>query len=107
MTVLWVVAGLCFAGGAVATARWLPELREGPAGFAAMFVISGLSGAALASVGIHIDLIVRTLEREGEPGIFRVSFVGDELTSLLLDSGVLAALALIVYFGAPKPPPTA
>jgi hypothetical protein len=103
MTVLWIVAGACFAGGAAATGQWLPELQRGAVGFAAMFVISGLAGAALATVGVRIDLIVRALEKRSELGYLRASFVGSELTLLLLDSGVLAALALIVYFMAPKP----
>ena len=103
MTGLWFVTGVCFAAGAVATGQWLPELRRGPVGFAAMLVICGLAGAALASVGIHVDLIVRLLEKGGEGAFFQVSLIGSELTSLLLDSGVLAALALIAYFMAPKP----
>jgi hypothetical protein len=103
MTGLWFVTGVSFAVGAVATGQWLPELRRGPVGFAAIFVICGLAGAALASVGIHVDLIIRALDKGGEGAYFQVSLIGEELTGLLLDSGVLAALALIAYFMAPKP----
>lgn len=106
MAVLWVVTGVCFVAGAVATGRWIPELREGLVGFVAILVICGLSGAALAAIGIHVDLIVRTLQAGGDLGAneYRVLAVGRELTSLLLDSGVLAGLAAIAYVIAPKPP---
>jgi hypothetical protein len=109
MPALWVVTGICFLVGAIATSRWLPELREGTGGLVALFVICGLSGAALAAAGLHIDLIVRTLESGGELGAkeYQVFAVARELTSLLLDSGVLVGLAVIAYLLAPKPRPTA
>jgi hypothetical protein len=52
-------------------------------------------------------VIVRTLERGGEPSELRPVEVGGELTSLLFESGILAALALLAYLVAPKPQPAA
>jgi hypothetical protein len=101
MAGLWIVAGVCFFAGSLATNRLLPEFAEGPVGFVALALICGLGGAAIAELGVHIDGIVRILEGPG--GNDRTTFVGAELESMLSTSGLLAGLAMIVLILAPKP----
>ena len=103
MVVLIIVAVVCFSAGAVASARWLPALAEGPVGTIAFFVVCGLSGAALATVGIHFDGLARELERTGlDSSTLETSIVADRLIGAFFDGGALGALALIAYLIAPK-----
>jgi len=106
MVVLIVVTVACFGAGVVAVSRYLPELADGPAGTLAFFVICGLSGAAVGLVGLHVYLTIRQLE-ETSRGQFSELVVADGLTSILLDSGTVAGLALIAYLLAPRQPSAA
>jgi len=103
VVILVVVAVVSFTAGAVAAARWLPELAEGPVGSFVFFVVCGLLGASVALISISIDTTIRNLEERGSPGDIRVFIVSNGLTVILRDAGTLAALALIAYLLAPKP----
>jgi len=109
MVVLAIVAVACFIAGMWAATTWLPPLADGPVGTLVYFVVCGLSGAVLASVGIHVWQIVHRIEITPEHlhGILaglsaRAEIVANVLTGLLWESGSLAALALIAYLLAPK-----
>jgi hypothetical protein len=106
MVVLIVVAVSCFAAGSYAAARWLPALADGTVGAIAFFVVCGLAGVAVALIGVNVDSIVRQLEETGlrRSGEFEVLVVSSGLVSILRDSGTVAALALVAYLLAPKPP---
>jgi hypothetical protein len=104
MTVLIIVAVVCFVAGTYASSRWLPELAPGPVGTIAFFVVCGLSGAALGLVGINIDQLVRGLEESEGSGRLRALIVSNGLTDILRDAGTIAGLALIGYLLAPKAP---
>jgi uncharacterized membrane protein YhhN len=49
---------VCLSAGVWAGVRWLPDLARGPVGGLAFFVVCGLLGAALGSLGLHIYSIV-------------------------------------------------
>jgi len=106
MAVLIVVAVVCFSAGSYAAARWLPALADGPVGTIAFLVVCGLGGVAVALIGINADSIARQLEQTGlrSGAEFEVLIVSTGLVSILRDSGTVAALALVAYLLAPKPP---
>jgi hypothetical protein len=105
MLVLIIVAVVCFVAGVYSSSRWLPELADGPVGSVAFFVICGLSGAAIGLIGIHVDSVIRSLERSGLGGkSFDTLIVADGLASMLRDSGTVIGLALVAYLLAPKAP---
>ena len=107
MAVPLVVFFGCFIVGAVAAARWLPALAEGPVGGLAFFAVCGLLAAALGVLGLGVEQVVRSLESEqGQLGRLVVS---DGLATAGRDAGMLFGLAVAVYLLAPRPeqpPPT-
>src|SRR5689334_18365810 len=101
MTVLLLVALICFVIGVYAASRWLPPLGAGPVGAIAYFVVVGLSGAAFGLVGINVDQTVRGLERS-DSGALEDLVVANGLANIMRDAGSVVALALIAYLLAPK-----
>jgi hypothetical protein len=95
-----VICFLCLFAGAWATARWLPDLALGPEGSLALIAICGLLGMALATVGLHVYLIVEGLEQTDAIG--HGTLVAGELTSMLWEAGALLGLALIVFLMSPR-----
>jgi hypothetical protein len=105
MVVLVIVTVVCFIAGVAASTRWLPPLSDGPVGGIAYFIVCGLAGATLATVGINVDSTVRALERSSEgSGELESIIVSDGLLGICRDAGMLAGLALIAYLLAPKAP---
>jgi hypothetical protein len=103
MVVLAIVAVACFIAGMWAATTWLPALAEGSVGMLAYFVVCGLAGASVAVFGLHIWAIVNELTASSR-FLANAEIVAAGLTSLLWESGSLAALALVAYLLAPKAP---
>ncbi len=101
MVVLAIVAVTCFIAGMWAATSWLPPLAEGAVGTLVYVAVSGLAGAVLAVIGIHVWQIVHAERAFGSSP----EIVSTRVDSLLWESGTLAALALIAYMLAPKAPP--
>jgi hypothetical protein len=103
MGALVIIAVVCFIAGVAASTRWLPPLADGPVGGLTYFIVCGLAGASLATVGIYVDSTIRALERHGEfTGSLESVIVSDGLLGICRDAGMLAGLALIAYLLAPK-----
>jgi predicted phage tail protein len=96
---------VCLSAGVIASSRWLPDLRAGPVGGLAFFLVCGLMGAALALAGLHIYSIVE-ISKNSEAAFgsrnFRAEFVASGLASMLWEVGSLVALATVVYLLAPS-----
>jgi hypothetical protein len=95
----------CFGGGVLAATQWLlPGLAAGPVGGIAYFAISGLVGAGLGVIGLHIYLLVRELEASGGGGLYdgRAALLASGLLQILLDAGTVFGLATIAYLLAPR-----
>jgi hypothetical protein len=99
-----VIFVVCLAGGAVASARWLPDLAAGPIGGSAFFVVCGLAGASLALVGLHVYSIANALNTGGFAGIrnAKAEIMASGLQSALWEAGSLFALAAAVFLLAPR-----
>jgi hypothetical protein len=97
--VLILAAGM--SAGAVAGARWLPDLAPGSVGGLAFFVVCGLIGAAVGLVGLHIYEIVEELNRLTQGEIGRGYVVAGGLQSIAFEVGSLLAFASAVYLLAP------
>lgn len=93
----------CIVSGTVASARWLPELPKGTVAGLAFFVVCGLLGAALSTIGLHIYSIARELEQPDQFLSSGYALAGDVM-SMLMDAGTLAGLAAILYLLAYKQP---
>jgi hypothetical protein len=89
----------CFGGGAVAAAKWLPDLGEGHVAGLAFFAVCGLLAAALSIAGLNVYEIVRELGDRGGLGFGEPSaaIFADSLRILLQESSTLFGLAAIVY----------
>jgi hypothetical protein len=96
-----VIFVLCLSGGAVAGARFLPDLEAGPLGGLTFFAVCGLFGLALALLGEHIYLIVREVEDLG-PGVTKGEALGAGLRNIAVDEGTVLGLAFIAYLLAPR-----
>jgi hypothetical protein len=100
MLVPIIIFVACFAGGAYAAARWLPDLGEGQVAGLAFFAACGLLAASLGNAGLNVYDIVRDLEGNrfgfglGGPNAY---LLAGGLRVLLLESGTLFGLAVIVY----------
>ncbi len=88
------------AVGAAASSRWLPDLAPGTAGGFAFVVVCGLLGAALATAGLQVYIVVRALELPS--ATFGSALVAGDLADLAWQPGVLCAAAAILYFIAPR-----
>ena len=99
-----VIFVLCFGAGAVASARWLPDLAAGPVGGLAFFVVCGLAGAALAVVGLHVYSIANTLHSGGFAGLrnAKAEVLASGLQVMLWEAGLLFGLAAAVFLLAPR-----
>lgn len=89
----------CFGGGAVAAARWLPDLGDGQVAGLAFFAVCGLLAAALSIAGLNVYDIVRELGERGGLGFGGTSpeILSGGLRVILLDGGTLVGFAAIVY----------
>jgi hypothetical protein len=97
---IFVVA---LSAGAVAAARWLPDLAAGPVGGLAFFVVCGLSGAGLGLFGVHLYLIVEEAKR-ATGGVYpKGVFIAAGIRAMTFEVGSLFGLASIVYLLAPRP----
>jgi hypothetical protein len=95
----------CFGGGVLAATQWLlAELAPGPVGGIAYFAISGLIGAGLGLVGLHIYLLVRELEVNAGGGLYdgKADLLASGLLQIALDGGTVFGLATIAYLLAPR-----
>jgi hypothetical protein len=101
MVVLVLIAVACFTAGAIAAARWLPDLAEGPVGTMAFFVICGLCGAVVGLFGLNIDATIKRAESIGQEGEQAAVALG--LLDILRDCAPIAAFALIAFLLAPRP----
>jgi hypothetical protein len=95
----------CLSAGVIVSARWLPDLDEGPVGGIAFSVTCGLLGIALALVGLHIYSIVETVDQIGGDlsGIRKGGIVASGLGDMSWEAGSVLALATLVYLLAPGP----
>jgi hypothetical protein len=104
MAVPVVILLAAFAGGAVATARWLPPLAAGAVGRLAFGVVCGLVGIAVALVGLNVYEVVRQLDQAttiGGVGPHKADILASGLTDILRDVGPVIGLAAAVYLLAP------
>src|ERR1700685_118502 len=101
MVVLVLIAVACFVAGAIAAARWLPDLAEGQVGTMAFFVICGLCGAVVSLFGLNIDAMIKQAERLGQEGEQTAIALG--LLDILRDCAPISAFALIAFLLAPRP----
>jgi hypothetical protein len=91
-----------FAGGAMASARWLPPLALGRVGGLAFFSVCGLLGMSLALIGIHVYEIVRQLDQVVPSlGVKKQDVLASGLETTLRDTGPVLGLAIAVYLLAP------
>jgi hypothetical protein len=99
-----VVFVVCLGAGAVASARWLPDLAAGPVGGLAFFVACGLAGSGLALVGLHIYSIANTLHTGSFAGIrnAKAEILASGLQGMLWEAGSLFGLAAVVFLLAPR-----
>lgn len=94
MVVPIVIFVVCFGGGAVAAAHWLPDLGTGQVAGLAFFAVCGLLGGALGLAGLHIYSLVNEMETRV---LSNGEVVAAVLRNILLDAGTLFGLAAIVY----------
>jgi hypothetical protein len=99
-----VIFVVCLAGGAVASARWLPDLAAGPIGGSAFLIVCGLAGASLALVGLHVYSIANALSTGGFAGVrnAKAEIMASGLQSMLWEAGSLLGLAAAVFLLAPR-----
>lgn len=97
MAVAILIFLVCLIGGTVASARWLPDLPQGTVTGLAFFVVCGLLGAALSTVGLHIYSTAHELEHIGEPFMNSGQIFAGEIRSMLFEAGALVGLAAILY----------
>jgi hypothetical protein len=91
-----------FAGGAMASARWLPPLALGRVGGLAFFAVCGLLGMSLALIGVHVYEIVRQLDQFAPGlGVKKQDVLATALETTLRDTGPVIGLAMVVYLLAP------
>jgi hypothetical protein len=92
---------VCFIGGALAAAHWLPQLAPDPVSRIAFFTVCGLIGAALGRAGLRVYVTVRELETRS--GVVRKLIGGgpriaaNGLLGVLADLVITIGLAAIVY----------
>jgi len=101
--VLIFLAGL--SAGAIAGARWLPDLAAGQVGGLAFFLVCGLLGAAVGLAGVNIFEIVEEINRvsptTGNPEQAIVVAAG--LRDIIFECGSLLGFAAVIYLLAPPP----
>lgn len=107
MVVPILIFVVCFGAGFAAAVRWLPPLADAPVGTLAGFVVAGLIGAAIASVGLHMYLMARRLDDFSGPdagftGTVKGEVIADAVLNALYYGGLLAGVAFIVYLLAPR-----
>lgn len=94
----------CFAGGAAASARWLPALPAGLVGGLAFFLVCGLLGAALGLAGLNLYTTIRQVESAGGRFGDEAYFLANGLRYVLFEPAVVGGLAGIVYLLACRRP---
>lgn len=94
MIVPIVIFVVCFGGGAVAAANWLPDLGAGQVAGLAFFTVCGLLGGALGLVGLHVYSLINEL---GSRDLGEGELLAAILRNILLDAGTLVGLAAITY----------
>ncbi|HEY1688706.1 MAG TPA: hypothetical protein VGF95_07550 [Solirubrobacteraceae bacterium] len=95
-----LIFALCFVGGTVAAAHWLPDLEPGRIGGLAFFTVCGLLGIALSLFGLHIYSTVKELD---VVHFGKGLTLAGELEVLLKEVGAILGLAGILYLLAPRP----
>ena len=95
---------VAFPAGILAATRWLPELDAGPVGGLAFFTVCGLIGTAVGLFGLHVYSIVREVEAASGSGPFgsKGDALADGIVSILYESGLIFAAAMIVFLLAPR-----
>jgi len=96
---------VCVVAGAVGGTRWLPDLAAGPVGGLAFFVVSGLLGAGLGLVGLHVYSIVEELNNLGDfAGARKSEIIAAGLQSMLWEAGSIFGIGAAVYLLGPAAP---
>jgi hypothetical protein len=95
---------VAFGAGVLVVSRWLPELAAGPVGGLAFFTVCGLVGAAVGLFGLHVYSIVREVEAASGSGPFgsKGDVLAGGMISILYESGLIFAAAMIVFLLAPR-----
>jgi hypothetical protein len=102
VAVLVLIFVATFAGGAIASARWLPPLALGRVGGLAFFAVCGLLGMSLALIGVHVYEIVRQVDQFAPGlGVKKQDLVASDLETTLRDTGPVLGLAIAVYLLGP------
>ena len=92
-----------FLIGAIAPARWLPDVGDGRVAGLAFLLICGLLGIVVALVAVHVYEIVRQLDNAAALGLAdeKPDVVANGITSTLSQIGPVIGLAAAVYLLAP------
>jgi hypothetical protein len=100
-----VIFVVCLVGGVVVSTQWLPPLADGATGGLAFLVVCGLLGVTLALVGLHVYLIIESLDQFGGgfKGIEKGQVLATGLVSMIWEAGSVLGLAGVVYLLAPRP----
>ena len=101
--ILIFVAG--FLVGAIAPARWLPDVGDGRVAGIAFLLICGLLGMVVALVAVHVYEIVRQLHNAAALGLAgeKPDVVANGITTTLSQIGPVLGIAAAVYLLAPAP----
>jgi hypothetical protein len=95
-----LIFALCFGAGAVASARWLPDLAPGQIGGLVFLVVTGMLAAALALVGLHVYSIVHELNTAAMHNE-EAEIIAGGLRNLLWQAGTIFGLACAIFLLAP------
>ena len=94
-----------FLVGAIAPARWLPDVGDGRVAGLAFLLICGLLGIVVALVAVHVYEIVRQLHNAAALGLAgeKPDVVANGITTTLSQIGPVLGIAAAVYLLAPAP----
>jgi hypothetical protein len=94
-----------FLAGAIAPARWLPDVGDGRVAGLAFLLICGLLGIVVALVAVHVYEIVRQLNNATVLGLGgeKPDVVANGITTTLSQIGPVLGIAAVVYLLAPAP----
>jgi hypothetical protein len=94
-----------FLVGAIAPARWLPDVGDGRVAGVAFLLICGLLGIVVALVAVHVYEVVRQLNNATVLGLAgeKPDVVANGITTTLSQIGPVLGIAAAVYLLAPAP----
>ena len=94
-----------FLVGAIAPARWLPDVGDGRVAGLAFLLICGLLGMVVALVAVHVYEIVRQLNNAAALGLAgeKPDVVANGITTTLSQIGPVLGIAAAVYLLTPAP----